>query len=219
MRTAQSFLIPSLFFLVLAAAVAQDTVVVRPKQTDELLLNPDMGIQTFQRFRNQPIYPGTRWSEVGPMQREPDATGKVDFPESRMAYIRWFWSQLEPEQGKYRWDIIDTALEEARRHGQTLMIRMMPYDQGNPLPEWYRNSGARRANKPTDKDGNVWSPDADDPLYMKHWSALVRQAGQRYDGHPYLDSVDVSTVGYWGEGWGPYLPSMAVQKALIDLHF
>ncbi len=219
MRTVQSFLIPILFFLAVAAAVAQDAVVVRPKQTDELLLNPDMGIQTFQRFRNQPIYPGTRWSEVGPMQREPDATGKVDFPESTMVYIRWFWSQLEPEQGKYRWDIIDTALDEARRHGQTLMFRLMPYDQGNPLPEWYRNSGARRANKPTDKDGNVWSPDSDDPLYMKRWSALIRQAGQRYDGHPYLDSVDVSTVGYWGEGWGPYLPSMAVQRALIDLYF
>ena len=31
--------------------------------------------------------------------------------------------------------------------------------------------------------------------------------------------MDVSTVGYWGEGWGPYLPSWQRQKELIDLYF
>ncbi len=219
MKTAYSFSITVLFLSCIAPVFAQNTVVVRPKEIDDFLLNPDMGIQTFQRFRQQPLYPTMRWSEVGPETPQPDASGKVDFPESTMSYIRWFWAQLEPEQGKYRWDIMDTALDEARKHGQTLMFRMMPYDQSHPLPEWYRNSGARRANKDTDPDGKVWSPDADDPLYAKHWTALVRKAGERYDGHPYLDSVDVSTVGYWGEGWGPYLPSLAVQKALIDVHF
>lgn len=124
-----------------------------------------------------------------------------------------------PEKGKYRWDIIDSALEEARRHKQTLAIRLMPYDQGHPLPEWFRNSGARRINKPTDEDGKIWSPDSEDPLYIKQWNALVREAGARYDGHPYLDTVDISTFGYWGEGWGPYPPSPATQKALIDVYF
>ena len=80
-------------------------------------------------------------------------------------------------------------------------------------------SGAKRANAPTDKDGAIWSPDADDPLYAKYWSALVVEAGKRYDGHPDLNHVDVSTVGYWGEGWGPYLPSWPVQQQLIDVYF
>jgi len=74
-----------------------------------------MGIQTFQRYNRQAIYPGLRWSEVGPEAKVEDAPGKVDFPEATVAYIRWFWSQLEPERGKYRWDIIDIALDEARR--------------------------------------------------------------------------------------------------------
>ena len=178
-----------------------------------------MGIQTFQRFRGQALYPTLRWSEVGPETAAPNAATPVDFPDSSVAYLRWFWHQLEPEQGKYRWQILDSALEEARRHGQTLAIRLMPYDQSNPLPEWYRNSGARRANKPGDKDGKIWSPDADDPLYGKHWNALVLEAGKRYDSHPSLDSVDISAVGYWGEGWGPYLPAWSVHKAMIDAYF
>jgi hypothetical protein len=114
---------------------------------------------------------------------------------------------------------LDTALDEARKHNQALAIRLMPYDQSNPLPEWYRNSGARRANKPSDEDGKIWSPDASDPLFIQSWSALVREAGKRYDGHPYLDSVDISTAGYWGEGWGPYLPEWPIHKALIDVYF
>jgi hypothetical protein len=187
-------------------------------ETSEVLVNPGMGIQTFQRFNGDPLNAGLRWSEEGPTARPPE-TAKPDFPASSLAYFRWFWSQLEPERGRYQWQILDLALEEARRHHQALDIRLMPYDQGHPLPEWYRNSGARRANRPEDTDGAIWSPDADDPSYRKAWSALILAAGERYDGHPYLDSVDISTVGYWGEGWGPYLPSWEVQKLLIDVYF
>jgi hypothetical protein len=203
----------------ISTCLSQQTVRVIPKETHDVLVNPGMGIETFQRFRNQSINSGFRWSEVGPEQAVADAAEKVDFPDSSVAYLRWFWHQLEPQQGHYRWDIIDSALEEARRHGQTVDIRLMPYDQRDPLPQWYRDSGARRINKPTDQDGTIWSPDSSDPLYYKFWTALVREAGRRYDGHPYLNAVDISTVGYWGEGWGPYLPDWATQKALIDVYF
>ncbi len=206
--------------LAFSAALAQGPkVVVRPVEIEDVLVNPGMGIQTFQRFRGDPINPGARWSEVGPEAAAEAAERPPDFPESSVAYCRWFWSQIEPEPGRYRWEIIDAALETARRRGQTLDFRLMPYDQSHPLPEWYRRSGARRANRPEDKDGAVWSPDAGDPLYLKHWGALVRAAGARYDGHPFLNSVDISTVGYWGEGWGPYLPEWPVQQALIDVYF
>ena len=200
-------------------AAAQAPVVIRPAEIQDVLVNPGMGIQTFQRFNQQVLYPTQRWSEVGPEKAVGDAAGKVAFPASSMAYLRWFWWQLEPKQGEYKWEILDSAIEEARRHGQTLNIRLMPYDQKNPMPEWYQKSGARRANKATDEDGKIWSPDADDPRYAKWWSALVREAGRRYDGNPYLELVDISTVGYWGEGWGPHLPAWSVQQDLIDLYF
>ena len=109
-----------------------EAVVVRPAESDEVLVNPGMGIQTFQRFNGQPLNEGLKWSEEGPVGRQPDADAKPDFPASSVAYCRWFWSTLQPAPGQFRWEIIDTALEEARRHGQTLAIRLMPYDEKHP---------------------------------------------------------------------------------------
>ena len=119
-------------------------VVVRPREIPDLLVNPGMGITTFQRFNGDAINPGRTWSEVGPEAQLPAPSGKPDFPDTAIAYLRWFWSQIEPEPGKYHWDILDRALEEAHRRHQTLAIRLMPYDERHPLPAWYQSSGARR---------------------------------------------------------------------------
>jgi hypothetical protein len=207
------------FSLVCVATVCAqtNTTVVRPKEIDEVLVNPGMGIETFQRFNGNAINPALDWSEEGPIGKLAPAAGAVNFPTSSISYCRWFWETLEPEQGKVRWEILDAALREAHAHHQALAIRLMPYDEKHPLPEWYQKSGARRANQPADKDGETWQPDFADPLYLKDWGALVAEAGRRYDGHLDLDSVDISSVGYWGEGWSPYMPGFEAQKKLVDI--
>jgi hypothetical protein len=196
----------------------EQTTIVRPVETREVLVNPGMGIQTFQRYNGDALNAGVKWSEEGPTAPLTAPSEKPDFPPATVAYDRWFWETLEPVQGKVRWEIIDLALAEAARHGQRLMIRLMPYDQKHPLPRWYRESGARRANSDSSEDGKIWQPDFSDPLYLKDWGALVTEAGRRYDGHPDLDSVDISTVGYWGEGWSHYMPEFPVQSKLIDIY-
>jgi hypothetical protein len=201
-----------------APAVAQQNViVVRPKEIQDVLVNPGMGITTFQRFNGQEPNPPLQWSEVGPVAKLPASGVKPDFPEASVAYCRWYWNVLEPEPGKFNWEIVDLAIDEARAHGQRLAIRLMPYSNENSLPEWYKKSGAKRANKDSDKDGKIWQPDFSDPLFLKYWGELVAEAGSRYDGNPYLDTVDISSVGYWGEGWSPYMPAFSSQKPLIDI--
>jgi hypothetical protein len=199
------------------AEAQRNVVVVRPKEIPDLLVNPGMGITTFQRFNGQQPNAPLKWSEVGPVSKLPAAAVKPDFPETSVAYCRWYWNVLEPELGKFNWEIVDLAIAEARAHGQKLAIRLMPYSNEDALPEWYRKSGAKRANKDSDQDGKIWQPDFSDPLFLKYWGELVAEAGARYDGNPYLDTVDISSVGYWGEGWSPYMPAFVHQKALIDI--
>jgi hypothetical protein len=199
------------------AAAQRNVVVVRPKEIQDVLVNPGMGITTFQRFNGQAPNPPMKWSEAGPVKKLPQAAAKPDFPDASVSYCRWYWNVLEPEPGKFNWELVDLAIEEARGHGQKLAIRLMPYSNEDPLPEWYRKTGARRANQDSDKDGKIWQPYFSDPLYLKYWGELVAEAGKRYDGNPYLDTVDISSVGYWGEGWSPYMPAFPDQKALIDI--
>jgi len=146
----------SLFAYAEPAAAQRNVVVVRPKEIQDVLVNPGMGITTFQRFNGQEPNPPLKWSEVGPEKKLPHAATKPDFPDTSVSYCRWYWNVVEPERGKYNWAIVDLAIDEARAHGQKLAIRLMPYSNQDPLPEWYKNSGAKRANKDSDKDGKIW---------------------------------------------------------------
>src|SRR3954447_13839952 len=110
----------ALLYLTAVAALGQKTVIVRPVEIDEVLVNPEMGIQTFQRSNGDPINPGARWSEAGPSAVPEPAPGKPDFPESAIAYYRWFWSQIEPKPGEYDWRAIDLALARANTQKQTV---------------------------------------------------------------------------------------------------
>ena len=125
-----------------AATLAAQTTIVRPSEIDDILINPGMGVETFQRFGKQAVNEGLRWSEVGPETATPDSSS-VDFPDSSVAYLRWFWSQIEPQRGSYRWSIIDDALAEAHRHGQQLAIRIMPYDDKHAMPALVSDVGSQ----------------------------------------------------------------------------
>jgi hypothetical protein len=214
-----SFQWPTASLLLLFATLVQaGSITVRPAEIPDVLINPGIGIQTFQRYNGDALNQGVEWSEEGPTRILVSPSSRPEFPESTVAYCRWHWATLEPAQGEVHWNIIDLALREARRHGQRLAIRLMPYDPKHPLPEWYRHSGAHRANSNASKDSNIWQPDFSDPLYFKYWSGLIEQLAKRYDGHPDLDSIDISSVGYWGEGWSDYMPDFEVQRKLIDIY-
>jgi len=103
----------------------RDTVIVRPLPIDDVVQNPNMGITTFNRFNGQATNPPLEWSELGPVAKLPHAATKPDFPDTTIAYLRWYWNALEPEQGKIRWEIIDLALEEARAVALSAGLRVI----------------------------------------------------------------------------------------------
>ena len=56
------------------------TVVVTPKEIDEVLVNPGMGFTTFYSFNGDEI--------------------NRNHPACSIAYYRWYWDVMEPEEGK-----------------------------------------------------------------------------------------------------------------------
>jgi hypothetical protein len=189
--------------LVLAAcgALAQSTRTVRPREIDDVLANPGMGFTTLNRFNGDPLNEGTRWTEGYPIPAYP-FRGQLEVPGqplTTIAYLRVYWKFVEPEMGRYNWAMLDGALRTARERRQTLMLRVAPYGtkDDNDVPDWYRKlAGGETARKLPAK----WRTDPENPLYVRHFTGLVRELGRRYDGHPGLELVDVSIVGAWGEG-------------------
>jgi len=80
----------ALFFTGANQALGQtNVVVVRPKAVHDVLVNPGMGITTFQRFNGQEPNLPLKWSEVGPVTKLPQAAAKPDFPDASVQSIRY----------------------------------------------------------------------------------------------------------------------------------
>jgi len=179
---------------------------VRPREFTGILLNPHKGCTTFQRFNGDPLFDGKHWSEFGPTEfparKYEDVT--PGYLPCTVAYCRWFWPLFEPEEGKYDWSVIEQALVTAEERGQTLQVRLMPHGSANqvPVPQWYRDKfkTIERVTHSKGKPCNV--PIYDSPEFLDKWGGVVTEFGRRFDGHPWLESVDMSFIGPWGEGAG-----------------
>ena len=215
MRTACCFAM-ALVSTWLTAARAQETVVVRPKEIGDVLNNPGIGFMTFQRFNGDKLNEGKKWTEGYPIVYQAfDRSLQNDkHPMTTLAYFRLYWKFIEPQQGQYRWELIDKALQTAGDRGQTLLLRIAPYGTGadNDVPDWYRTMVGKEEKQPEAK----WRTSPEDPRYVQHFGAMIRALGARYDGHPLLESVDLSIVGAWGEGAGSERLTQKTREALVD---
>ena len=198
-----------------ALASAQEIRIVRPVKTDEALVNPGIGFMTFQRFNGDALNEGAGWTEGRPIAYQEwkgDLTNR-DHPRTSLAYFRVNWKFVEPQPRQYDWAMIDKALATAASRGQKLLLRISPYQEEPDLdvPDWYRKMVGDERSIPTDK----WRTSPEDPRYVDYFGGLIRRLGARYDGHPDLESVDVSFIGFWGEGSGGHLLKDETRKALL----
>ena len=99
--------------------------------------------------------------------------------------------------------------------GQTLQVRIQPF-VGDTIPEWYWALGATKDEAASKPGYRV--PDHNDPLYVKHWSSLIRAFGKRFDGHPDLESFDIAYGGACGEMGGNTTKKNAVKLAQVYMN-
>jgi len=197
--------------------IPEGILTVRPVEIDDVLINPGIGFSTFQMFNgdnhqaNQDVL---RTADLERYQNDKDDLENIHHPATSLTYFRILWSVIEPRQEEYQWEYIDELLKLARLHGQTLMLRISPY-KGKPIddvPSWYREMvGDERSFQHV-----KWPVDPENPLYAACFGNMIRELGRRYDGHPDLESVDVSFVGWAGEGGGTGLLSAETMQNLID---
>ncbi len=133
---------------------------------------------------------------------------------------------MEPQPGKIDYDFLDGVLKETREAGQKLAFRVMccSTTRGEPYhPAWLKDLGGRELQS----DMGWWKiypiPDMDDPIILDAHLDFIKRLGERYDGHPDIDHVDLGSVGWWGE-WhlsdskNCKLPTLENRKKIVEAY-
>lgn len=189
------------------AASDRAAVVVVPEETDELLANPGIGWQTFLRTSRQ------------------DKNLPPWLPSS-MHYARWGWGRLEPQPGQLNTEFLDRVLAETRESNQTLAFRVMccsTYAKNPYHPRWLAEVGGKVVEADHRGEGPFPIPDLDDPTTLERHLDFIKRLGERYDGHPDIDHVDLGSIGWWGEwhlsGSSKFkLPTAENRKRVVDAY-
>jgi hypothetical protein len=194
-------------------------IIVKPKEINDVLNNPGIGFTTFQMFNGDNLKPNQdvlREANLEQFNNPIEERENLNYPSSSIAYFRINWSVFEPARGQYRFDYIDSLLNLAHAHGQTLMLRISPY-KGRPaddVPAWYRELAG-----PEREFAHVkWPVDPENPLYAECFGNMIRALGEKYDGNPDLEAVDLAIIGWAGEGGGSELLSQKTREALIEAY-
>lgn len=175
-----------------------DTYVIYPKIIDELLENPGIGfIAAPGLMEPEGVIHDNRGNPVE-KYKFTDNSRTWNHPDSRITYCGVQWKDLEVEKGRYRWDILEKKLDEAKALGCTAIVRCSPYAlaEEDDIPDWFRRECREKPEFP------FWRVDPLHSPYVTYWSEFISEFAQHFDGHPVISSVDMALVGAWGEGGG-----------------
>ena len=200
------------------AELSVQEVVVTPADDGRALVNPGMG-WVMHYYDNGSFY-GTSIGTGDDLRW---------FPGCSVVYLRLPWAHLEPEEGKYNWNCIDTPAQQWIARGGQIAFRITCSEtMKEATPEWVARAGAKtiRWNWPTGPapDGRYWECVPDDPVFLEKFGNFLAAFAKRYDGRPEVAFVDVGSVGIWGEGHTSRTIQLSpeetqrIVKLHIDLH-
>nr|MBA4167000.1 DUF4832 domain-containing protein [Chitinophagaceae bacterium] len=141
--------------------------VVYPKEDTGSLINPGRGFATTGKTYNENL-------------------SKRMHPKSGVIQQRWYWDEIEPEEGQINFRLIDSVIARAQQNGQQLNFRIMAQDEDMRVPKWAMAQGVK-------------SPYYDNEVFLKKQEQLIKALARKYDGHPGVCFIDIGTVGHWGE--------------------
>ena len=157
-------------------------VTVEPEEAEDVLLNPGKGFVYYD------------W----PLQQDEELIKKI----VSVGYARFNWIDIEPEEGVYNWELIDSYLEKYRSLGKKFAFGVMNANVSNAngyiTPKWVIDAGAEGKEINTENSRQV-IPNWRDPVFLEKVNQFVKALADRYDGNPDIAFIDIRSYGNWGE--------------------
>lgn len=180
--------------------------------------------RTFRETDTFLANPGQGWMSQARSPKSPPR-----FPCS-VVYIRFNWADVEPEPGQYRWGVIDDVIAAWKPHGATVAFRVMTCNAHSAgyyaSPKWLFDAGCkgfeyvRGGDDPTSGGARLprIEPDYSHPVYLARHGDFLKALGERYDGHPSVEFLDIGSYGIWGEWHTPNPAPVEVRRQIVDLY-
>lgn len=117
-------------------------------------------------------------------------------------YYRFEWSEIEPEEGIFNWDVIDSKINECIKRKKKFAFGIMAESSSKNnqyvTPKWVFDKGA---NSYTYNNGKIIQtiPDWKDNIFLDCMNNLIEEIGTRYDGNENIAYIDIRSYGNWGE--------------------
>lgn len=158
--------------------------------TGSNLKNPYMGWTLYSEGTDNTDRPQVYWA------LQDEAAQKY----AGVYYIRWRWSDMEPEEGKYAWEYNEDfkgLVQGALDRGLRLAFRVYVNGRDNlrPATPQYVLDGAETY---TVSPGHQ-TPYPDDGFFLEKYTKFIEAFGREFNDPSRVDYVDSYGLGWWGE--------------------
>jgi hypothetical protein len=145
-------------------------------------------------------------------------------------YVRRDWVEFEPERGKYNWAPFEDAIAAGKQKGIKISVRIMtnnPHSrQYYTSPKWLFDEGCKSFDYNIGGTGDMSAgikllriePDYSDPIFLKRHGEFIKAFGEKYDGSPDIDFIDIGSYGDWGEWHSRHPVNAEVRKKIVDMY-
>lgn len=196
------------FVLAEAAESPFPMVEVAPKPTDEVLLNPGMGLY---------LPSGAKPANV--------SDEAWFFKIAQIVYLRMGWSIVEPEEGAdmnaYFGPIFDEWVGRRKcRVAFRVMSESMHSNTPYVTPKWVLDKGVPSVRHIGKYGQEQFDPVFWNPEYLDQCCRFIERLGRCLDGRPGLEYIDIGQIGEWGEmHLGLHIPDRWTDAQLAETGF
>lgn len=178
-----------------ASPTPQGTRIELTEDSTSLLRNPAMGWGIYEELGRKRLSADSYWIQQNGVARK----------YASFLYIRWMWSDIEPEEGRYAW-LYDSQykklIEGALARGLKLCFCIYYNSQDcaqQAVPDYVRLAGAEGYLSTGQGGQQYWSPYPDDPVFQQKLEQFLGAFAAEYDNPDLVDFVDGTNLGWWGE--------------------
>ena len=154
----------------------------------------------------------------------PSCTSESLCEKATLVYCEILWSELEPAQGQYNWDLYEKFhnLDKWKADGKTLVLRFVCDKPGDKehmdIPQWlYEKTGDGQFYDM--EYGKGYCPDYNNPVFISEHRKVIKEIADHFRTQSFLSYVELGSLGHWGE-WHTYyvagIPQMPLTKVRAE---